>query len=178
MVKIKREDLTHSMLLEYLRYDEDTGVFTWIKNTHRFKNRIGTTAGSISKRDSHIELRFMGTLYRAHVLAWFYMYKVFPKLHIDHKNHNEQDNSRINLREVTQLENNKNQSKRSDNTTGVCGVWFNERNKYKKYIAEIMVHSKKIALGSFITLQEATVARKTAEVKYSFHTNHGINKPL
>jgi len=178
MQKVKRNELSQELLKEYLSYDEYTGDFTWIKNNHPYKNRVGTIAGSVSKRDSHIELRFFGTLYRAHILAWFYVHGVYPEYDLDHEDHNEQNNRIGNLRDVPKKTNNKNQSKRNDNTTGVVGVWVNKQRKFRKFMAEIMVDKKKISLGSFLTIEEACKARKLAETKYGFHTNHGISKPV
>lgn len=178
MIKIERKDLTQAKVKEYFNYDDATGELIWIKNTHPTKNLIGKIAGGVSKRDSHKHIRFMGILYRSHHLVWMYHTGKLPLLHIDHNDHDEQNNRITNLREVTQAENNKNQSKRKTNTTGVTGVWIDSRNKHAKYIAEIMVNQVKIHLGGFNTLNEAKLARKNAEVKYGFHTNHGIDKPL
>ena len=178
MVKINRHDLTQSILKEYLRYDDTSGEMVWIKNTHPTKNLIGRIAGGVSKRDSHKHIRLLGVTYRTHHLVWLYKTGKLPVGHIDHIDHNEQNNRFSNLREVTQAENNKNQSKRNDNTTGVMGVWIDHRRKISKYIAEIHVNGAKIYLGSYITLKEAALARKDAEIFYGFHTNHGIDKPL
>ena len=178
MVKIERKDLTQAKVHEYFKYDDTLGELIWIKNTHPTKNLIGRIAGGISKRDSNKHIRFFGVLYRTHHLIWLYCKGTLPKYHIDHKDHNEQNNCISNLREVTSAENNKNQSKRKDNTTGVVGVWIEKRRKSTKYVAEIMVNKKKIHLGTFNTLDEAKLARTNAEYKYDFHINHGIDKPL
>lgn len=177
MIKITRNQLTQNLLKEYLSYCPNTGKFTWIKNTHPYKNLVGKEAGSISKRDGHIELRFLGTLYRASTLAWLYMYGKFPNYHIDHQDHNEQNNAISNLRDVPQKENNKNQSKKISNTSGVTGVWINKKSSINPYVAEIMVNKRKISLGSFPALASAAQARKHAESLYGFHHNHGISKP-
>lgn len=178
MIKINKSDMTLCKLKEYLSYDKESGQFTWIKNTHKYKNRIGSIAGSISKRDSHIELRFMGTLYKASRLAWFYTYGVWPVNHIDHIDHDEQNNCINNLRDVSQAENNKNMSKRSTNTSGITGVWLHTTTSGRiRYNAEIMLNNIKHTLGVFNTLKEAASARKKAEIKFGFHINHGIIKP-
>lgn len=50
------------------------------------------------------------------------------------------------------------------NTSGVNGVWWN--NKVKKWIARIEIQKTKINLGGFDTLGEAYLARKKANEKY------------
>lgn len=53
---------------------------------------------------------------------------------------------------------------RSDNSTGVKGVYYEKRSG--KYIANIGIKRRIIYLGRFDTLEEATRARKIAENKY------------
>ena len=60
------------------------------------------------------------------------------------------------------------------NTTGVTGVFYHKVRR--KYVAQIMVDGKLIYLGIFATLEEATKARKDAEIKYNYNANHGDNK--
>lgn len=170
------EVLTQELLKEYLNYCTDTGIFTWIKKSGK-KTVIGSVAGSISKRDSHIEIRLKGKLYRAHRLAWLYMTGKFPTLHIDHIDHNEQNNVWANLREVTQEVNNMNMSKKSSNKTGVTGVWINPKFVNKKYVAEVYSKGKKYYLGAFVTLEEAVNARQLKLTELGFHANHGQTKP-
>jgi len=178
MQKVKREELTQELLKTYLSYDTESGKFTWIKNNHPYKNRIGKEAGSVSKRDTHIEIRFFGTLYRAHILAWFYTHGTYPEFTLDHEDHDEQNNRLSNLRDVPKKINNRNQSKRKDNTSGVTGIYLSKKRKTKPYTAEIMVDKTKIYLGNFATLAEAVSIRETAKIKYGFHENHGITKPM
>ena len=102
----------------------------------------------------------------------------FPVNHVDHINHNECDNSWANLREVTQQENNMNQSKRKDNSSGVVGVWIKTTAKRKKFIAELHYEGKRMYMKAFSTLQEAINARKEQEYLFGFHKNHGIAKPM
>lgn len=169
MPKVKREELTQSLLKEYIHYCPNTGDFTYIKKVSN-KTVIGKKAGSISKRDGHLEIRFMGTLYRGNRLAWFYMTGEWGTF-IDHKNHNELDNSWDNLRDVDRRTNNMNIPMKSNNTSGVMGVWY--RKDTNKWVAEIMIDGKKHSLGCFTSLEEATRVRREAERTYGFYSNHG-----
>ena len=85
-------------------------------------------------------------------------------MQIDHINHDKTDNRRQNLRICTNAENQYNQSKRKDNTSGYKGVhWF---KNMQKWTAQIWVNNKKIHLRCFDNLEEATKAYKIAADKY------------
>ena len=89
----------------------------------------------------------------------------FPEnLDIDHINHKMYDNRKENLRVCKHAENMMNQSKRSDNTSGVVGVNFHKQNGM--WHARIGVHGKRINLGFFSNFNDAVNARKEAEDKY------------
>lgn len=87
-----------------------------------------------------------------------------PKIMVDHKNCNTLDNRKINLRACTQNENQRNCRKHKDNRTGFKGIYYQQ--DAKKYHAQIMVNSKVIYLGLFITPEEAHAAYCEASKKY------------
>ena len=88
-----------------------------------------------------------------------------PKdLFIDHQNHNKTDNRKRNLRIVTKSQNAMNQIIKTNNTSGVAGVSWD--NKVQKWAAHIMINYEKIHLGYFNTFEDAVKARKEAEEKY------------
>ena len=176
-MKIKKCDLTQEILHKYLNYDPQTGELTW-KLKYTSKVVVGKRAGSISTTNKHRVLRFMGELYAEHRVIWLYCTGRWPTGHIDHINHNEQDNRIANLRDVTQAENNMNNSKRRDNASGVVGVWLNKLNSKKKFMSELALSGKRVHYASHYTMEDAIAARKSAEIQYGFHVNHGIDKPL
>lgn len=161
--------ITQSELKELLDYNPETGVFTWkVSNS----NRVKAGASANCKKGGYIIIMVKSKAYRAHRLAWLYMYGVWPENQIDHINHNGLDNRIFNLRETTQQENCKNTSISKNNTSGYTGVsLFKDRNKWQAYI---MVDRKKIHLGYFEKKDDAALARKAAEIKYGFHPNHGV----
>lgn len=177
-MRISRDDLTQEILHEYFDYDPSTGYLTWKTKKHSRKVIVGNRAGSISTTNRHRVLRFMGQLYAEHRAIWLHYYGEWPKGHIDHVNHDEQDNRIENLRDVTQAENNMNNSKRADNSTGHTGVWINKLNTHKKYMAELNLRGKRLHYSSHYTLEAAIAARKQAEQDFGFHSNHGMEKPL
>ena len=76
-----------------------------------------------------------------------------------------------NLRQVTRVENLRNQKRYSNNTSGAVGVYWHKREK--KWEAGIRVKGKYIFLGYFDDKEEAVAAREKAERRYGFHLNHG-----
>jgi hypothetical protein len=83
---------------------------------------------------------------------------------IDHKNNNSLDNRKSNLRIATHAENNWNKGLRSNNTSGVTGVyWVKNLNKFR---SEIKVKGKRIHLGYFDNIESAKKVREEAEIKY------------
>lgn len=83
---------------------------------------------------------------------------------VDHINHNLKDNRKSNLRPVTNSQNQMNAKLRTNNTSGVTGVYWNSKNK--KWVANIALNKKRIQLGSFENFEDAVKARKEAEEKY------------
>ena len=91
----KQDKLTHSLLLDRLHYNTDTGDFIW-KNGPR----AGKLAGDV-KKDGYRYIALINERYLAHRLAWFYVHGRWPEPQIDHLNRNGADNRLVNLREVT-----------------------------------------------------------------------------
>jgi hypothetical protein len=83
---------------------------------------------------------------------------------VDHINRNKLDNRIINLRICTSSENGKNLGIKKNNTSGVPGVWYN--NKNDKWCAEIKLNYNKIWLGTYSNFDDAVEIRKQAEIKY------------
>jgi hypothetical protein len=83
---------------------------------------------------------------------------------VDHKDGNGLNNRRNNLRIATLSQQMYNTAKRSDNTSGVKGVWWHAQ--CGKWCAQIETEGRKISLGLFATLDAAAQARHAAEVKY------------
>ena len=79
---------------------------------------------------------------------------------VDHINHNTNDNRKENLRIVTRSQNQMNASLRSNNTSGVTGVYFD--NTYGYWVSKI----QQDVLGHFANFDDAVKVRKEAEEKY------------
>lgn len=86
----------------------------------------------------------------------------------DHRNRNGLDNRLCNLRPSTIQENNYNRGLRSDNKSGVKGVYW--REDYKKWAAQ--VNNKHLGYFSDIKEAESVVRAKREELHGEF-CNHG-----
>ena len=161
-------------LKELLLYNPDTGVFTRRLNTrNRFK--AGQIAGSLTSK-GYIDLSLDRKTYSAHRMAWLYIHGVEPVDQIDHINHNRSDNRLANIREVSASENSRNRScySRSSKKGGpLMGVrWDKDRGRW---LAQIKIGGIAKHLGRHKDLFSAICARKSAELKHGFHSNHGKN---
>lgn len=88
-----------------------------------------------------------------------------PKdMQVDHINHNTLDNTDINLRVVTQLENSQNKRGASKNSkSGIRGVYWSKNRR--KWCSVIRIKNKSIHLGSFTYLEDAESAVKKARAE-------------
>lgn len=161
--------LTQKTLKELFTYNSETGFFTRLVSSSGAAKKGGVPK-SINK-DGYYQLRVNYKMYTQHRLAWLYVNGEFPNGDIDHINHVRTDNRIINLRVVDKAENNKNITKRGNNTSGVNGVWWHKQNK--KWCAELNINGIKKHLGCFESIDDAKKARLTANEKYGFHKNHG-----
>jgi hypothetical protein len=85
-----------------------------------------------------------------------------PTEWLDHINRNRSDNRICNLRLASATLNAQNASVRNDNTSGVQGVsWHKASNKW---VVQISKKGKSTHIGLFATIDEATEARKQAEL--------------
>lgn len=124
--------LTHERLLECLRYDPATGVFTRIARPGDRADLVGKPAGGA--RHDAVRITVDNVRYRAHRLAWFYMTKRWPDPEVDHRNRNPLDNRWENLREATSAINKHNRGATSGNKVGLLGVSLAPAGKFKARI--------------------------------------------
>jgi hypothetical protein len=152
------ELLAMEKVKELLSYDPETGIFVW-KSTVASHVKKGKPAGSISDQ-GYRTIMIGGRNYRAHRLAWLFVYGEWPDFEIDHINRDRLDNRIENLRLAGRKENMRNTKRRTDNTSGVKGVyWSRQRNKW---IAQIHVAGKHIHLGVYTCKEKARKAYEIA----------------
>lgn len=154
--------LTQDELKSLLMYDPATGVFIW-RVTRSPKVVKGSVAGSVNNEGYH-HIKFNNVNYKAHRLAWLYMYGVWPSDGIDHINRVRNDNRIENLRLATKTQNGQNRSISKANTSGVTGVtWYKKSQRWR---AQIRVDMQHIYLGTYDTIEDAANARHRAEAKF------------
>lgn len=159
--------LTQSRLKELLHYSPDTGMFTW--RTKRRGVLKGRVAGGLNG-GGYVRMKIDGHEYYAHRMAHLYMTGEMPD-EVDHEDHVRDNNRWENIIPSSRSENGKNVSMRSINTSGVTGVlWDRNARKWRAYITVNRDHKH---IGLFESIEDATVARKAADIKYGFHPNHG-----
>lgn len=153
--------MTKDNLHKILHYEPTTGIFTWAVSRHKVTS--GSPAGYLQK--GYVTIETGRKSYRAHRLAWFYTYGVWPSDQIDHINGDRADNRICNLREASNAENMQNQRRsHSNNKLGVLGV----HKRHNGFRARITVNKKIIQLGFYKTKELAHEAYLKA--KRELHT--------
>lgn len=166
---------------ECFDYNPLNGVLTWKERpiTHFNTERSWKTFNSqkkgkeISTKGNHgyLQVAINKKIYLAHRICVLWMTGEMPEF-VDHEDHDRTNNKWSNLKTVSQQQNNKNLKMRKTNTSGVTGVrWCNRDNLWT---SRIQVNYKNINLGSFSNIFDAVCARKSAEIQYNFHINHGV----
>ena len=154
--------ITAETLKSMLRYDRDTGKFFWaidMSSTAQAGNEAGTD------RYGYVVITIDGSKYRAHRLAWLFVFGEWPSGVIDHINGRRSDNRIENLRDVTVSINTQNQTKANrDSKTGVLGV--SKHSLCDKFVSQITVNNKRIYLGLFDTAELANLAYVDAKRKF------------
>jgi hypothetical protein len=138
-------------------------LFTWLVR----KGRVtpGTLATCHDKH-GYIVIRIDNHLYKAHRLAWLYVYGEFPPDELDHINRHRDDNRISNLRVSNRKHNPKNTGMPRHNTSGVKGVYLHKASG--RWHARIYDNNCCISLGFHDTLEKAAIARANAELKYGY----------
>jgi len=161
------KSITQERLKEVLFYSPQFGIFVWKR--FRRGGRKGSIAGSVASNRYWV-LRIDRVDYYAHRIAFLYMLGSIPD-QVDHVNGVRADNSFSNLRPATAQLNNRNKKVPVNSSSGIMGVsWHKTTGKWR---AHIKVNRKFIHLGMYSHIFEAAASRKSAELFYGFHPNHG-----
>lgn len=153
--------LDKSTLEDYFSYSPKLGKLFW-KKRPSIRSIIGKEAGWIDSHGYRV-VRLLGQEMKVHRIIYYLHYgEIDFSKQIDHIDHNTLNNHHSNLRLVTDQENKLNLSKRKTNKSGVVGVHWDKQRK--KWFAQIQRNKKTIALGRFDNLEDATEARRQAEL--------------
>lgn len=127
------------LLKRHLDYDEETGLFTK-KESSKLSMSFGTN------RDGYtiISLGDNNQYFRAHRLAWKYIYGQDPEGVVDHMNGDRSNNSKKNLRDLDHQSNSKNRTTETSSSTGYPYVYaVVNKDGAKLYCAQVRLKSKK-----------------------------------
>lgn len=163
----------HEVLRNTCEYDKTTGVFKRVLRKTWAGNWVvcDSTPKSVTPW-GYLQMSFQGRPYLVHRLIFLWVNGEFPAGDVDHINGDRLDNRWENLRLVSRQDNLRNMGIRDSNQSGCTGVSFaKDRGKFHAYIG--VGDGERLSLGHFKTLDEATAARKAAEVVFEYHPNHG-----
>lgn len=155
--------ITADQLRELLHYDPETGVFTWKQPTGD-RVSVGCVINTTNSR-GYVVVGLLGRRYKAHRLAWLYVYGELPSGEIDHRDEDTSNNRIANLRIATHSQNGQNQLKaRRDSSTGYRGVHYEKRTG--RYSAQIQADGVVHRLGRFDTAEQAYNAYLAAKSRF------------
>lgn len=143
-------------LRSLLRYDPDTGLFTWRRRPRNefSSDRIynswnakysGKNCGSLTNK--YRTLRINDSQFYCHRLAWAIHYGEWPESDVDHINMVKTDNRIQNLRLSSRRQNMSNIKATKANKSGLIGVYWAKRER--KWVAGITIDYKFNFLGYY-----------------------------
>lgn len=137
----------------YIGYTNNTGAKFYIDAENYDEIKKHCWVESIEGRMHRISANIDGKMIRMHR---FLGYK-----HFDHKDRNELNNRKYNLRDCTSSQNSQNKSKQINNTSGIIGVgWHKPSNRWRAYIK---INGVQKELGYFADKTEAIKIRLKSE---------------
>lgn len=179
--------LTASDLKEIFDYDPQTGDVFYKPRPRRFfktdfyfkrwntiysgrkARTIGASGGTKDYFYASVNQRHVA----CHRIAFAVMTGKLPDM-VDHIDGNGLNNKWSNLRKANRSANQKNMKLMKNNKSGVSGVSYSKG--YKGWVAIIYHKNERIPLGCSKDKFEAICKRKSAELKYGYHANHGKNR--
>lgn len=136
--------------VDLLSYDKDTGIFRWKKDLRAVS--AGDVAGCKDK-DGYTVIFTGGKAFKAHRLAWLFVYGEMPSGTIDHINRVRDDNRICNLRIASIQQQAQNKNKHRNNRSGYPGIFWSMSKR--KWQAQITYKNKRYHVGLFDDIKEA-----------------------
>ena len=163
-------------------YNQETGSMIWrekdsrTSDSNRWNARYAGHECGSNDGKGYRRIRFKfdtGEILRVrvHRLAWYMVFGVPPSGEIDHINQNKADNRLSNLRDVPKELNQRNGTRKRNNTSGVPGVYWHKQRK--KWCAQASMDGKHYHLGLFTDMDEAEKITKMFRAANGFTDTHG-----
>lgn len=145
---------------ERISYNPASGLFMWVVSAPGI--RAGKLAGSVTRHGYQV-IKLGRKPYRAHRLAWFLSYGVWPHGEVDHIDGDPLNNRLHNLRVVDRAGNSQNQRRahRDNKSCGLLGVTWNKQ--HGKWQAKLQANKVRHHIGYFDDPGEAHKAYMDAK---------------
>ncbi len=173
------KNLSQEYLKECFDYNEITGEITKKpRPRHHFKTQRGylisiskiNISGSAISDTGYITVSIDNKTFYAHRIIWKMQTGEDPSF-IDHIDHNRANNAWSNLRNIQREDHSKNLGRRTNNKSGITGVYFSKAAK--KWVAQCRVNYHTTYLGCYLDIHDASQAVLEFRIKNNFHENHG-----
>lgn len=192
-MKKQRNDLSQEILHELIDCDPITGIMVWKERGAKWfkqneekpeynperrqkswnKTYAGKEAFTNRCNKGYRIGSILGKNYKRGRIVFVYFHGYWPD-QIDHENGIKDDDRLSNLRDVSNVENCKNQTRRKNNTSGVQGVsWHKHRRKWQ---VRVVVNGKETYCGIYESFEEAVKVRLEKAKENGYHKNHGREK--
>lgn len=145
-----------------IRYDANTGIFTWAISAPGIT--AGKRAGAVTA-DGYRVIKLGRKSLRACRLAWFLSRGEWPSGEIDHINGDRLDDRLENLRVVDRAGNSQNKvgAQINNRSCGLLGATWNKQ--HRRWQAKIMANKVRYHVGYFETPEEAHAAYMSAKAR-------------
>lgn len=177
-------ELTYSEVSKLLKYEPETGKLFWLQrppeffpdwpqsrehNASAWNAKYAGAEALTAPKDGYRSGSILGRKVRAHRIAWLLHYGEWPSSHIDHINGDRSDNRLSNLRDVPRTSNQRNMKRRSNNKSGISGVYW--QGTFWRVQFRIGGHNKHV--GVFQSYEAAVAARNAFAENNGFSDRHG-----
>ena len=145
--------------------------------TSPFTSKVGKMVGKKPRPDGYKIVTFNSNgkekKFLQHRIVWMLTHGDWPMGEVDHVNGIRHDNQIENLRDVSHLENGRNQKIRITNTSGCSGVGKLGDGWYAKIGCNSTARKSNGRFKYFKNKSDAIAWRKAKEIEYNYHENHG-----
>lgn len=173
-------ELTKDSLCKLLNYNKNSGKLYWnYRSRGMFKRHCdyvdwnkkwaNKEAGSLSDK-GYVKIKIGNKSYFAHRLVWLMVYGEYP-LQVDHINRDKKDNRLSNLQNSNPKHNTRNKGKYKNNSSGVTGVCWHNRDKL--WVVRGVDNGKRFEIGRSKDYNVAVKLRDNWLISSDFRDNHG-----